>query len=778
MKDAYTSREEVPFWATKLLTPAFMAVAILTTIPPPGPTRVIVGMTAFTSLWLYVLTHWMAGPAFFMDAIFMISITVRWMLMCLTGAPEIDYYQNSKTATKLDTMRLDTSEQASQTRRGANPTSVVYMASYFPLQLLIGFGRDFPITTAGRILLNRYISDMVRKYAFCAFWPAQQASAATIDFGSLPMLHQHLLVAAQLIRDGLMLDSEYRKASLLCVGLYLSTPDRWPGLFGSPADLSGEVVASALGAEKGSLMYRYTKLYVGFLVSGVQHYACPLLIPSLRYGWGMFWQMPAYAAVITAEDLIKHYGKKAGIRDDSFVHGLGYVWTAYWMTLIYALPVGYVSDIGGFADNHRTIDNLVNNHNQQRSIMSSTHSSPSPLCTQAGATANWERLRKSCDSCQEAKVKCSQHKPSCHRCLRHRQPCIYSPQRRTGRPRKRPTLDGTLHSAVNLGSDEYRAIITEATSSTVNGQDLVMADVRGDDTPLLAGGITADNINSISSVFEPSFEALLAGSPLSKDPTTRDSHSDSCHTGYPTASPSDAWGDLSLFLPDYNTSSLSHPEHVVAGIDQLPPLSVDASNTSSENGDCGAKCYTALLQQLLFLRQSLPESSRPSIDVILEVESHERRLLDRVLSCATCLSNRSSVLLMSVITERVIQMLDWIIEEKTLLDTESARSIRRTASSWTQTSQLPPAGNRTDGRPYVCLVPLHVGSTELDEDTKQYFLKQLILMRMKKLAAKVQDVRRTTSTRRGDCIYRAAELVLAESLQRLDYLRGQVQMWE
>ncbi|KEY82035.1 toxin biosynthesis protein GliH [Aspergillus fumigatus] len=327
MKDAYTSREEVPFWATKLLTPTFMAVAILTTIPPPGPTRVIVGMTAFTSLWLYVLTHWMAGPAFFMDAIFMISITVRWMLICLTGAPEIDYYQNSKTATKLDTMRLDTSEQ--------------------------GLGRDFPITTAGRILLNRYISDMVRKYAFCAFWPAQQASAATIDFGSLPMLHQHLLVAAQLIRDGLMLDSEYRKASLLCVGLYLSTPDRWPGLFGSPADLytifrhmftrSGEVVASALGAEKGTLMYRYTKLYVGFLVSGVQHYACPLLIPSLRYGWGMFWQMPAYAAVITAEDLIKHYGKKAGIRDDR------YVWTAYWMTLIYALPVGYVSDSGGFA---------------------------------------------------------------------------------------------------------------------------------------------------------------------------------------------------------------------------------------------------------------------------------------------------------------------------------------------------------------------------------------------------------------------------------------------
>ncbi|KAF7166248.1 hypothetical protein CNMCM5623_000005 [Aspergillus felis] len=409
--------------------------------------------------------------------------------------------------------------------------------------------------------------------------------------------------------------------------------------------------------------------------------------------------------------------------------------------------------------------------------MRATHSSPSPACTQAEVTANWERLRKSCDSCQEAKVKCSQHKPSCHRCLRHRQPCIYSPQRRTGRPRKRPALDGNAYSLTNSGSYIDGTIIREPTSSTVNGQDLVMADVRGDDTHLQAGDITADTINPIDSIFQPSFEALLAASPLSKDPASRDNNSNSYHTGYLTASPSDALGDLSLFLPDYNSPIQPHPAHVF-DTDQPPPLSVDASNTSSECGDCGAKCYTGLLQQLLFLRQWLPETTRPSIDVILQVESHVRSLLDWVLACHTCLSNRSSVLLMSVITERVVQMLDWIIEEKTLLDTESARSSGQTVSSWARTSRLPPAGSRTGGRPYVCLIPLLVGNTELDEDTKQYFLKQLILMRMKKLAAKVQDVRRATSTRPGDCIYRAAELVLAECLQRLDYLRGQVQLWE
>ncbi|BDD59928.1 hypothetical protein MPDQ_000743 [Monascus purpureus] len=379
LEDAYSSREEMPFWATKLLTPTFMAVAILTTIPSPGPMRVTVGMTAFTSLWLYVLTHWVSGPAFFMDAIFMISITVRWMLMFLTGTPEIDYYQNSKTATKLGSTSADGGTLHGSAFLNKVKWSVELWScwrgqgwNFADQHLRRGAEQtqsrwEFLVANAGRILLNQYISDVVRKYAFCAFWPAKVAS---VDFRALPILHQHLLVGAQLVRDSLMLDSEYRKASLLFVGLYLSTPDRWPGLFGSPADLftvrnfwgrvwhqmfrhmftrSGEVVARALGSEKGTLVDKYTKLYVGFLVSGVQHYACPLLIPSLRYGWGMFWQMPPYAAIITLEDRIKHYGRKAGMQDNGFVRGLGYIWTAYWMTLIYALPVGYMSDIGGFS---------------------------------------------------------------------------------------------------------------------------------------------------------------------------------------------------------------------------------------------------------------------------------------------------------------------------------------------------------------------------------------------------------------------------------------------
>ncbi|KAL2802347.1 membrane bound O-acyl transferase family-domain-containing protein [Aspergillus granulosus] len=378
MQNAYSAREEMPAWATKLLTPTFMAVAVLTTLPPAGPVRVIVGLTAFTSLWLHVLTHWVSGPAFFMDAIFMISITVRWLLMFLAATPEIDYHQTTRSGTTLTYMgtkdsnvfrrvltKMRWSVELWSCWRGQGWN---FVDQHLPRGAEQKQSRwEFLVSNAGRVLLNQYISDLVRRYAFCALWPTQVEGH--IDFNSLPLLNRHGLVALQLIRDSLMLDSEYRKASILFVGLHLSTPDRWPSLFGNIRDLytvrnfwgrvwhqifrqiftrCGDVVANALDAQKGTLLYKYSRLYVGFLVSGVQHYACALLIPSAGYGWGMFWQMPGYAAVITVEDILKYYGKEAGIQDSTFVRFLGYIWTAYWMTLIYALPVGFVSDIGGF----------------------------------------------------------------------------------------------------------------------------------------------------------------------------------------------------------------------------------------------------------------------------------------------------------------------------------------------------------------------------------------------------------------------------------------------
>ncbi|GME23005.1 uncharacterized protein IFM58399_06537 [Neofusicoccum parvum] len=101
LQDIAAQRTPMPPLAAKLATPAFLTVGILSTLPPPGPTRVIIGLTAFTTLWGYALTHWTAGAYFFLDAILIISITFRWALMVFAGTPEKDYRQVRETATVL-----------------------------------------------------------------------------------------------------------------------------------------------------------------------------------------------------------------------------------------------------------------------------------------------------------------------------------------------------------------------------------------------------------------------------------------------------------------------------------------------------------------------------------------------------------------------------------------------------------------------------------------------------------------------------------------------------
>jgi hypothetical protein len=47
-----------------------------------------------------------------------------------------------------------------------------------------------------------------------------------------------------------------------------------------------------------------------------------------------------------------------------------------------------------------------------------------------------KKYRRSCDRCQNNKVRCSRDKPTCKGCAHKRLPCVYSPVRKIGRPRK------------------------------------------------------------------------------------------------------------------------------------------------------------------------------------------------------------------------------------------------------------------------------------------------------------------------------------------------------
>lgn len=59
-----------------------------------------------------------------------------------------------------------------------------------------------------------------------------------------------------------------------------------------------------------------------------------------------------------------------------------------------------------------------------------------PTLNSETASARGVRYRASCDYCQKTKVRCSQGKPACIKCINKAIPCVYSPARRMGRLRK------------------------------------------------------------------------------------------------------------------------------------------------------------------------------------------------------------------------------------------------------------------------------------------------------------------------------------------------------
>lgn len=72
------------------------------------------------------------------------------------------------------------------------------------------------------------------------------------------------------------------------------------------------------------------------------------------------------------------------------------------------------------------------------------------------------------------------------------------------------------------------------------------------------------------------------------------------------------------------------------------------------------------MRQLKYLNDCLPETAQPSIDDILQVERNARCNRNQVLACRSCTGNRSSLLLLSIVAERIIKMLEVIFERKAI----------------------------------------------------------------------------------------------------------------
>lgn len=388
------------------------------------------------------------------------------------------------------------------------------------------------------------------------------------------------------------------------------------------------------------------------------------------------------------------------------------------------------------------------------------HSANSPSRSNEFNPNSHHRVRKSCDACQEAKVKCSQKKPSCGRCERQGQPCTYSPQRRIGRPRKRA-------SPASLGISGH-SVMGEASGGSGGASPDAEAD--RDDNEQRDGDISllGAPTHAYSDTSEPQSHDLFAG----------------CSPDFAAAS---------LLHPDFfydvsfSTAS-SAPPTSTAGPDTQSILfgdSLSAPLAAPPAGDCGAKCYTALLLQLLQLHKSLLETAQPGIDTVLLAEREMRTHQRRVFACSACAGDRSSLLVLATVAERIVQTLHLILEKDAQ---HSAPSRPGSCGSHSYPSSrrasvfsfcASPIDQRAGGCGcYKCPLPLQVGSVKVDDYSKKLFLKSLLQLRLTRLAHVLRELQNASAARLSDCLYFASELLLGQSLQRVEYLRGQIQVWD
>jgi len=461
------------------------------------------------------------------------------------------------------------------------------------------------------------------------------------------------------------------------------------------------------------------------------------------------------------------------------------------------------------------------------------------------------KLRTSCDGCQEAKLGCSQEKPTCRRCLRHGITCVYSPFRRIGRPRKSTnsrsvnganatksrsknddapelvnvtpieslpelktdiqfgssmffdpvpappsspastengggswypwTPDGnSLYNGLHINLDSSASLI-DGTDPFSNTPDYLDLDACFDahhnmlmdcgmpkgDTPMLDlepsmqptppssttaemmvfGERMPENSDSIG------MDTLLSQHTQCDQPGLNGSPASASNRNVPGLKIGTTFADYANQNVSGDNGIAIHPSsHLSTGVrsngqsfapspELTPPLT--AQSPPSQN-PCNKRCSSSLIQQLASLNQHLSDSSNPPLETVLQVEKDAHSLCRKIISCNPCIGNRSSYLLFSMVVEQVMRLLETIPDE---------------------------------GASESC--SLLIGKFEIDHDTKASFLKRYLLTRLSKFALMLKEFAQIVDDDDSeDYNSNAAKKMVRDVYQRLDLLRGIVDMWE
>ncbi|KAM7185475.1 hypothetical protein V8F33_012362 [Rhypophila sp. PSN 637] len=171
-------------------------------------------------------------------------------------------------------------------------------------------------------------------------------------------------------------------------------------------------------------------------------------------------------------------------------------------------------------------------------------------------------LRKSCQSCNMAKLKCNGQRPQCTRCSRRGTQCLYAPSKPVGRPPRRSHLRTTTQplsasamrglrptyhrgASTPPGEDRQQPESTEAQEGICNQGNQYSPSRL---SPLPSAQLDRSAHYQTSSEMAASFHPLDNGSKPSQDPT--ELYTDYAYFDFPTNPKRDKIADLDISLLD------------------------------------------------------------------------------------------------------------------------------------------------------------------------------------------------------------------------------------
>ena len=244
------------------------------------------------------------------------------------------------------------------------------------------------------------------------------------------------------------------------------------------------------------------------------------------------------------------------------------------------------------------------------------------------------KLRASCDTCNQAKVKCTKTRPTCSRCQKYGEECVYSVSLRAGkRPAYRTVAENNKNLSMNSSADSLHEWNTHSRSPSLT--------IPFDDQPYpFFSYDTISPVDTLASTSPTSNHTSQQHQQQSPQEMKRQMHqqlSEMSGMAFSAAS-----------SPYSNTPMNDFP------LDTSYPMMPTPSRTPFSGSPTPCQCFKSIILTLQTL-QNLCESPYTAFDLALACNKEAMTLCTNALqSNCTCFSEINSVMMLVLLMSKVV----------------------------------------------------------------------------------------------------------------------------